>query len=41
MRKKPIDNRVCRVVARENRNKKSLHLKRIFLIQMQRNLVSN
>ena len=41
MRKKLIDSRVCRVAARENRNKKPLHLKRYFLIQMQRNLFSN
>ena len=41
MRKKPIDNRVCRVAARENGNKKPLRLKRYFLIQMQQNLVSN
>ncbi len=41
MRKKPIDSKVCRVAAHENRNKKPLHLKRYYLIQMQQNLVSN
>lgn len=41
MRKKSIDSRVYRVAARENRNKNPLRLKRYFLIQMQRNLVSN
>lgn len=41
MRRKLIDNVIYRAAAHENRNKKRLHLWRLYFLNLQKTLVAN